>query len=350
MFLLFSLVCLLSTTQASSMKEPWGPLSSPELMSHQFQYDFQKLPLYGFAYHETNYWSGGYWNNKKGSINYRWNAEHPRGFNLDSPSKEKLSTMSLTEISKLAPSEKYDLYIGRYDYPLRKEVEKWADTRALSWEGICHGWAPASMNHPEPLPKTLLNPDGFQIPFGSSDIKAILSFFYAYGFEVPDTHQMGRRCMGRGPSRSNSDCYEDLNAGALHLVLANKIGRLGEGIIGDMNRYQEVWNHPIISYYSDILENDVPPHSSSAIGTKKRVKIRTKITYIDGTSESWNPVRGTSKQKMKSKYLFYYLEIDGQGKIIGGDWTSKDRIDFIWIKEPPKSFSGLYYGIKNLIK
>ena len=87
-----------------------------------------------------------------------------------------------------------------------------------------------------------LNPDGIRIPFGSSDIKALVSYYYANGF-ISNTHQMGRRCYEDG---NRSDCEEDLNAGAFHIVLVNKIALRNEGIIIDLKRGLEVWNHPII--------------------------------------------------------------------------------------------------------
>jgi hypothetical protein len=45
--------------------------------------------------------------------------------------------------------------------------------------GLCHGWAPASITYAEPKPITVTNADGITIPFGSSDIKAQLTYFAA---------------------------------------------------------------------------------------------------------------------------------------------------------------------------
>lgn len=85
--------------------------------------------------------------------------------------------MTSTDIARLSPAEKFDFLNGPYYYPLKAEVEKLAAYDAESWEGICHGRAPASMNHNEPRPKILRNPDGIKIYFGSADIKAILSYY-----------------------------------------------------------------------------------------------------------------------------------------------------------------------------
>ena len=48
-----------------------------------------------------------------------------------------------------------------------------------AWAGYCHGWAPAANRFEEPLPVTVRNADGVEIPFGSSDVKALLTYFEA---------------------------------------------------------------------------------------------------------------------------------------------------------------------------
>ena len=75
--------------------------------------------------------------------------------------------------------EKYDLYLGRYDYPTVKRV--WGETRkgASSWHWICHGVSPSSLNYSEPKAVTVYNPDGIEITFYASDVKALLAYYYA---------------------------------------------------------------------------------------------------------------------------------------------------------------------------
>ncbi len=60
--------------------------------------------------------------------------------------------MSQSAFRALAPSEKWDIFNGRYDYPVRNEVNRYASPSRPTWEGICDGWAGAAMNHDEPLP------------------------------------------------------------------------------------------------------------------------------------------------------------------------------------------------------
>ncbi len=354
MSLMFFNLLYVASASAGILQE-WGPLSDPNLMNPNFKREFSRLPLSGRASNPRKFWSGDYWALNKGNINYRWNADDRKGFNLRSPSRSEVQRMTFTEISQLSPAEKYDLFLGRYDYPLKSEVEKVANKKAESWEGICHGWAPASMNHVEPKPKVVTNPDGVQIAFGSSDIKALLSYYYANGFQVADTHQMGRRCPEGGfwnrffGGVGDKDCKADLNAGAFHIVLANRLGIEGTGFIADLDRYKQVWNHPISGFRTEVKKVK-KPQDDSAPGTVRVIRVRTLISYTDESENDWNPVIGTDLQKVLDKDYEYDLDIDSNGNIIGGKWDTKDRPDFLWIKEKPARYEGLYSKLGALIE
>lgn len=337
-----AVLCLLhgsAWARVDAITQAWENVSDPEIMSYFFTRQFSLLPLQGRVASNEKYWSGGYWALRNGNINYRWNAKRKVGFNHISPTKERARKMSIPELAELAPSEKYDLFVGRYDYPLRTEVNNVADPDALEWEGICHGWSPATMNHVEPRPKLMRNPDGIEIPFGSSDIKALISYYYAYGFQVMNTYQMGRRCFKGSFMNRDKDCYNDLNAGAFHIVLTNRLGIDGIGFIADIQRYKEVWNHPIVKYSSTIISTS-GALTSSAPGTVKIYRLKTVITYLDDNGEDWQRVIGTPKQLTKITNYEYTVETDAQNNIIGGEWISVARPDFLWLKSKPTSFEG----------
>lgn len=324
-----------------TIDEAWDSVSDPEIMSYFFIKDFNSLPLSGAVSPSDKYWSGDYWALKKGNINYRWYAKNKIGFNLNSPTKERARAMTIPQLAELSPTEKYDLFTGRYDYPLRNEVNGIADPAAEPWEGICHGWSPASLNHNEPKSKLLKNPDGIEIPFGSTDIKALISYYYAYKYNPTDTHQMGRRCfkdpgMFRGPEER--DCNNDLNAGAFHVILANRIGKDGKGFIADLNRYKEVWNHPITSYKSIVTGK-----------TPMGVRMKTTITYVSGNGIDWQPVKGTPKQESKTADYEYLVELNSLGQVTGGEWISKQRPDFLWLVSRPREFTGTLSRLEDLL-
>jgi hypothetical protein len=333
---------------AVDLDRAWMRISDPLIMSSTFNRHFSSLPLTAQVSDTQKFWSSDYWARNKGGINYRWNAPRPSGFNLISPTKNEAASMSISQLSTLAPSEKYDLLIGRYDYPLKTEVAGYARSGSASWEGICDGWAGAALNHHEPKPIVLTNPDGIKIPFGSSDIKGILSWYYARKFAGANS-QMGRRCNGSSTSTSEN-CADDMNAGAFHIVLTNKIGLEGNGFIADIDRGSQVWNHLPHHYTSTIRNMNLPPLSSSAPGTVNMIRVRTIVSYVYLlTRNSWTPVIGTSGQRYTNRTYDYYLDLDSSGNIIGGDWISNQRPDFLWLDRKSTTFTGIYSRLPELL-
>lgn len=323
---------------------PWNRQSNPAIMNPKFEKKFSLLPLAGIITDVKRYWSSDYWPHYKGGINYRWNAEIPSGFNLRSPTKTEVKKMSVKELEALSPAEKFDLLRGSYSYGLKQEVARRASPRRKVWEGICHGWATAALNHNEPTPKLVANPDGVLIPFGSSDIKALLSYYYAYHDHPVRTHQMGRRCSGQ------KHCQEDLNAGAFHIVLSNKVGLDGKSFITDIDNGREVWNQVVHSYWSEILEKDLPAARDSAPGTVSMTRLRTKMKVVFNiVKNSWSEVLGTKLQTYKDLTYEYDLDLDKEGRIIGGNWHSKERPDFMWFVPRTRSFSGKFQTMESLL-
>jgi hypothetical protein len=332
---LFSL-SLFPLASGASAKRAWDSISNPLRMDAN-ERNFARLPLSGRATaNPLRYWSSDYWAKKKGGINYRWNAPRPAGLNLRSPAREEVLHMSPEQLAQLAPSEKLDLLSGAYDYPLKREIARYANPAAPEWEGICNGWAQASSNHDEPKPITLVNADGVQIPFGSSDVKALLSWYY---FRRPavDYSRMGGRCR----NKADETCDQDLNAGAFHLVLSNRLGLKGEGFTADIDRYKEVWNHTATGYQSRITNNRVPRRYGRARGTARHVRVKTIVDYTFVLKKnSWEPVLGTVNQRSTKRTYEYYLDLDASGAIIGGDWITAERPDFLWSTGRATEFTG----------
>lgn len=344
--ILASIALAASLSNAFAIDLPWEDNSRPQIMSKDFTHSFKQLPLSGRINDVQRLWANDYWPRKRGGINYRWNSKTPSGFELKSPLKEELVLLAPEDIAALAPSEKLDLLNGDYEYSIVKEVAANANPDSPIWHGICNGWAPASLNHDEPLPKTLVNPDGVQIPFGSSDIKALLSYYYAFKYDPVTTHQMGRRCkLGFG-----KNCNQDMNAGAFHIVLANKLGINGVSFIADIERGTAVWNHAITKYTSTIVNPFMEPARKSAEGTVKRVQILTEMEYVSKIKKnSWEPVLGTEGQINAVKKYEYTLDLDANDNIIGGEWISKQRPDFIWTMDRAQSFNGRFARLSELL-
>lgn len=343
---LFLLGLFLNAMAVAAVNGPWKGYSDPEIMSPQYQNKFSTLPLNGNIEDGKIAWSGDYWATQKGGINYRWNAPIPVGFKYTSPTKAQVLKMSEAELATLAPSEKFDLLNGFYDYPLKKVVEASTRKGAADWAGICHGWAPATLHHTEPYAKVLTNPDGIRIPFGSADIKAIVSYYYAFVQEYETTYQMGLRCftnlgIGRG-------CNDDLNAGAFHITIANRLALQKQGFLADIERFKEVWNQPIVGFESKVLE-EIPPTKKASKEAVKEVRIQTDLKFIDEADASWETHLGSNSQKHGILALQYRIELNSKGEIIGGTWESSIRPDFLWYVHKEEIFKAPYNRLSELL-
>ncbi len=335
-------------TLPHSLFEDWRDFSNPDIMGSFYNHNLSDLPLEGSVVDGKKAWSGHFWPSREGGINNRWNSESKEGFKYKSPSKNAVMSSNLEDLKKLSATEKFDLFMGRYDYPLKEEAAGTASKRAPDWAGICHGWAPASLHHVEPTPKTLNNPDGLKVPFGSADIKALLSYYYAF-YHESETNQIGLRCFLASWMSVGRGCNDDLNAGAFHIIISNKLGLEKVGFLMDRDRYRQVWNQPVVGYKSQILSRSLTPSRESASGTVREVRVQTELYYVDESLPQWGIVHGTENQKIGVMELQYRLELNGRNEIIGGEWESQERPDFLWNKTKTENFSGLLVGLEKLL-
>ncbi len=319
-----------------SSAETWQLSEDPSQLSSAYIYKLDELPLKGSL--KTIPWSDSYWPDQKGSITYRWNQKSPLSFGFNPPTRGEVKRMARADLLKLSPAEKYDLFMGRYDYPLFSEVRANPNVfpRAVEWAGICDGWSMASLQFKEPKPQDQLNPDGIVIPFSSSDIKAVLDYAMAYHFS-PEFLQAGDNCKG-------SVCA-GLNAGAFHVILTNQIAIQNHAFIMDRSATNEIWNQPVYAYDLEILGSITPDTGS------RGVRIKGEVTYTDELSApEVNPVLGTPKQKVSKMFVYYALDLDQEGRIIGGRYLRKSsRPDSAWFPYGNFEFTGYYSGLSKLL-
>ena len=259
-----------------------------------------------------------------------------------------VSRMSQEQLAQLSPAEKYDLLMGDYNYETKAEVFASSSKSAKDWAGICQGWAAAATFHNEPTPKTLTNPDGISIPFGSGDIKGLLSYYYAFHAEETDYKKLGLRCYFGSWMGGMKGCDQDLNAGAFHIVMANRIGIEKRGFMLDIDRYREVWNQPVASYKTTIVGAGLPSKDAAKLAVRE-LRVTTEFTYVDESDLTWLPVLGTENQKLKKLDLEYTLELNSRGQIVGGKWISDVRPDYIWSKDKILKFEGHLSRLNDLI-
>ena len=308
-----------------------------------------------------------------------------------SPTLEEAKSMSPEEIDKqLSPAEKYDLFRGKYEYPLTHEVLGAKNVGPLRsyWEGICHGWAPASVNHAEPKPVKMFNPDGIEVRFGSADVKALLDLMYAgrpsgvLGFlrvsgPTAAVNQMGYRCnvdLTKNPNAGGTRCG-GVNAGSFHIAMTNYIGIQHRPFVADVAHGREIWNNPVYAYSYKIVGSQIcqqPLKASVCAGaderTYRRVRLQTTIRYpsdderlapqynptigkpemlVPPTEGPINPAPFADTYRYEEGKYEYWLELDRDDNIVGGDWVSFDRPDYVWMMSK-RPFAGEFEDLGKI--
>jgi ankyrin repeat protein len=321
-------------------------------------------------------WSDNYWATYQGGISYRWKKSCPFRSEVERYGY-KIGELP-QDLSCLSPAEKFDLIRGDKNWTLTRferqrtqimktvpgsrEYEK--DFKIETWEGICHAWAPALLSYQTPKPILLTSPEGLVIPFGSSDIKALLSFgvHLADGELSPELRDntlfAGKRCnlnikklkerlAKREITRAEYEkeindpaCGEDLNAGSFHIILTNMIGIRQTGFVIDKTPTSEVWNQPVLEYSSQVQPTDLFRLRRTATpGAQSQRRIKTKVKMIVEVGQDWNTT--FHKESIKDFDLEYWIDLDYRGEIIGGEWISEARPDFVWANTKVSAFEGI---------
>jgi hypothetical protein len=340
-----TITLLFTLTSSLAIAASWDGSNSPTRFAADYEYRLDRLPLSGSLDALDIPWSESYWPRNQGSLNLRWNAPIPIGFDYASPPFEKIKHMTRTELSHLSPAEKFDLARGRYDYPFTTYIRRYMAKRsAKDFEGICDGWTASAIQFKEPLPIDHVNPEGITIPFGSSDVKALISYLAAYHTDLGPIFA-GRYCTTFG---FGSRCA-DINPGAMHVILANEIGIRKKAFAADVEIGRETWNQPVYAYDFKIVGSAV---SGDLASGSNAVLVQGKMIYTDELETSyWDPVTGTDRFVSAFHDLKYVLELDGTGRITGGYWiTSGKHPDLFWKATRPIEFQGDFAILKDLYR
>jgi len=268
-------------------------------------------------------------------------------------------------VDLLSPSEKYDLLLGHVQAPLTEAMWNQGrayfdrDGRVETWMGICHGWSPASFMLPRPR-QTIVLPSAdrrFNIRFFPSDLKALGSLLWAS--TKPPTRFIGGRCNDKQPKADpngrvlSPDCF-DTNPGTWHLAVVNQIGAAQRSMIMDATFDYEVWNQPLLAYsyfyFNPILrkvtsnlreavvsrsafDND-PFRSYRDKNSVSLVGIVMDLSYIAETLPNHATSDSPEQDRQITVRYFYDLELDDEGRILGGEWYLNKHPDFLWTPAP----------------
>lgn len=376
---LFLVVMLASVSaRAELFDKANNPQNFTNIAGNTLIQSFDNLPLHGGLADVRLGWSESYWPSNRGGIAYRWNHPDPQPFRYLLHTKQEVLRMSEGELSQLSPAELYDIANDDFGYRLTRKTLKKFSPKDLWWEGICHGWAQAASHYPEPAPVVVTTKSGIKVPFGSSDVKALLAMHEAYNFGGKFGF-VGKRCKasgkvpGEGDERDRNanppsvavaespDC-RDTNAGAFHVVMGNMLGIQGKGFVADIDRFGDVWNQPLSGYSAQVLGEEAISTQQMNQGIRRRVRVEMTMVYGeelkfwtreaeangDRNFVSKFPVTGTVAQKNLSKKYSYIVELDANGNVIGGEWISATRPDFLWMYERAKVFRNSPMPLANL--
>jgi len=333
--------------------EEWNSDNDPTNFSHlgaSYEYELAALPRQGEALSIP--WAGWYWATASDAINYRWD-----GANTDSPTAKYAKAFGIKPKkleNALSKKSGIDSLRGRArpctrDSQCKSEngevcAKRQGKGRGLcipTWFGQCHAWAPAAIMEAEP--KHAVTHNG--VTFKVQDIKALITYVY----NNVDADQLADRCNTNGSDVSydeygrpvGSNC-RDTNAGSFHLIATNWLGLHGKSFVEDRVWDDQVWNQPMRGY--DIKKQDEVSEAQAAelMGVQggsypfnvNAVSFYHVVMDVEYITESDASQDGNLNEDLYTAVdtIEYLLELDGQGRIIGGEWIDNaPHADFLWV-------------------
>ncbi|MCG8584964.1 MAG: hypothetical protein MI757_09660 [Pirellulales bacterium] len=168
------------------------------------------------------------------------------------------------------------------------------------WSGHCNGWTAAAIRHAEP--KYSVKHNGVMLT--PKDIKGLLAEVYTFC----DTVMLGG-------SYNNV-----INPASFHVSLANWVGRKDHPIAMETTPGTEIWNFPVYAYNTAIKKH------------RDYVDVKVTMAYKHYLEREEHKAPAS----VKHKYFHYYLNLDKDGKIVGGDYYyDSNVIDFLWVPLAP---------------
>lgn len=386
-------------------EDAWNYRNDPAGMARfanaELNYTLSELPKSGEAANKA--WPDTYWPTYKDSTNDRWQGKDElsplekydaayNGWEIE-PGFMDLQPFDIDNCEdgfdkeyyeKLGPAARWmsnnkgnkrarDLvYRNGSDTPTCDEETEKAVER---WWGLCHAWAPAAMVEPEPTHPVTVN----GVTFYQADIKALIQTVYDSSRSII----LGGRCNAKDVDRdeqgrpTDENC-RDTNAGAFHVIMTNFLGIHKMGFLEDRTYNYEVWNQPVqrfeVTQLTEVdlakaieltgLEGDEYTYNPDA---KRFAEVYATLTYITESDAEARALVPELAQYERTDNYVYLLEMDGDGKIVGGEWLQgrggstrwgvSEQPDFLWFTTGPNTGFGSrsnphvsYDKVKELIE
>ncbi len=359
--------------------DAWNSTNDPSRMAQRLQYKLTDLPKKGelktpvwksrypnAAANVPVAWADTYWPTASGSHNHRW-----QGASVKSPMEKFDQAFNNAPGCATIPSSvcgtnakaEWDAY-----YQCAGPAAKWqsknfqsagkmhdgidnnADGKVdecngsdgndgvATWWGTCHAWAPVALMEPEPQHAVTVN----GVEFTAGDIKALAQNLY----DGTSAVMLGGRCNAKeiptGPDVSANHECRDVNPGALHVIMTNFLGLNQLPLVEDRTANFEVWNQPVLAYEVTKQDEVDAAKAMQCVGgtgstytyntsAKKLVEVRLDVTYLSESHASNQP-QGWERHTSSDDY-HYILELNGDGKVVGGRFctdSTNSHIDFLW--------------------
>jgi hypothetical protein len=347
----------LFTGMAAHADNKWNSANDPKNFEKDYVYSYHVLPEAGSIEASGKGWADSYWPATYGYILNRW-QQHTPAFKFKDytlPNQAEVSSMNQADLNLLSPAEKFDILRGEYDLPIAKDLKKGDPSKSDWWKGLCNGWTVSSLNFAEPKAIVYTSPvTGQTVPLASSDVKALLAYYYGT-VDRSNAEYVGSACRGgrRLLSAFNGAC-KDVNAGAFHVVVANELGMRKHGLAMDRDPGPQTWNQPYTGFESHTVSETTALSPGHSDGTVKEVSVSTTMTYVDElynttdekledddhVAPSVNAL-GPKGQPLRTHTYLYTLELDKNDQIIGGKWADEDdHPDLIWRQDIDPSTLG----------
>ncbi|MFT3773159.1 MAG: hypothetical protein QM820_47875 [Minicystis sp.] len=336
--------------------------------------DVEKAGLTKAALAETP-WSDDYWGIYLGLLGRRYadylypgsdDWTENQAYVLKNPAAKIVASADQAAIDNLSPSEKYDLLVGDAGFGLTAAM--WAEGKKFhdrsgsveTWMGICHGWAPASYMLARPRRMVeVKSPAGLVLRFFPADIRALASLLWANA--APALRFCGSRCEDKDPKkdevgRVQSQAAFDNNPGTFYLAMVNQIGVSKRSMVLDATFDYEVWNQPLYSYEIHYFNPETMAFAGTAReGTvargdfrrdkftryrskdyKAALGVAMRTRYVVEVPPTHAPTSAATNDSTNMVDYYFDLELDGSGRIIGGEWYLNRHPDFLWTPSPEK--------------
>jgi subtilisin-like proprotein convertase family protein len=349
-------------TALGGKEDRWNWRNDPERFDGELNYHVEDLPLEGTAEHEP--WPSSYWPTYEDSINARWNGDdlspaekYDMAFNGWTP---PAGFDELRPFSRYGPVPEEDWDPAYYDQlgPLASHISRNmgnrrdreqaldaggrpdGDWEVETWWGLCHAWVPAAMLEERPLRPVTYNGVTFEV----GDMEALL--IAAYDRAAAD--MIGGRCNSGGGDTEverdehgrpiDVDC-RDTNPGSLHVIVTNYLGLQNRQFAMDRTFDYEVWNQPVVGYEVTQQREVTVAEANELLGREgeryelnedaaQLFEVRMSLRWITESHASTTP--SDTARYTRTDRLHYILEVDGDGKVIGGEWIGDGYPDFLW--------------------